>query len=114
MKDKFLKRLKEIREYEWNNYDIKIYQEFSGICPNCINQPCRACNGSGRWDHADFFDLSPEEREGHDYSSPCPNCKGGAEKGLTNCTFCKGTRIIEQKGVRCGETALEAIARNME
>lgn len=45
---KFLKRLQEIREYEWNAYDIKIYEE---------------CNN--------------------------------------------------QKGVRKGETALEAIARNM-
>ena len=26
--DKFLERLKEIREYEWSNYDIKIYEEF--------------------------------------------------------------------------------------
>jgi len=48
MYDKFLSRLKEIREYEWNNYDIKICGEFAN-----------------------------------------------------------------QKGVRCGETALEAIARHM-
>ena len=27
MYDKFLNRLKEIREYEWNNYDIKIHEE---------------------------------------------------------------------------------------
>ena len=49
MRHEFLKRLKEIREYEWNNYDIKIWGE--------------------------------------------------------------GT---DQKGVRDGETALEAIARHME
>lgn len=48
MYDKFLERLKEIREYEWNENDLKIYQETSS-----------------------------------------------------------------QKGVREGETALEAIARNM-
>jgi len=24
----FLKRLKEIREHEWNNYDIKIWEEY--------------------------------------------------------------------------------------
>ncbi len=28
MYDKFLKRLREIREYEWNDYDIKINEEF--------------------------------------------------------------------------------------
>lgn len=28
MYDKFLERLKEIREYEWNNYDIKIHEEY--------------------------------------------------------------------------------------
>ncbi len=49
MRDKFLKRLEEIREYEWNNYDIKICEEYG-----------------------------------------------------------------DQKGFRDGETALEAIARNME
>ena len=27
MYDKFLKRLQEIRECEWNNYDIKIHDE---------------------------------------------------------------------------------------
>ena len=27
MYQKFLERLKEIREYEWNNYDIKISEE---------------------------------------------------------------------------------------
>jgi hypothetical protein len=48
MYDKFLKRLQDIREYEWNNYDIKIHEEYG-----------------------------------------------------------------DQKGVRKGETALEAIARNM-
>ena len=29
MYDKFLKRLQEIREYEWNRYDIKINEENS-------------------------------------------------------------------------------------
>lgn len=27
MYDKFLKRLQEIREYEWNDYDLKIWEE---------------------------------------------------------------------------------------
>lgn len=31
MYEKFLARLKEIREYEWNQYDIKIHQESIGI-----------------------------------------------------------------------------------
>lgn len=53
MYDGFLKRLKEIREYEWNQTDIKIWGEF--------------------------------EKEG----------------------------VIIQKGVRCDESALEAIARHM-
>lgn len=26
--EKFLARLEQIREYEWNNYDIKIHEEF--------------------------------------------------------------------------------------
>ncbi len=30
MYEKFLKRLREIREYEWNNYDIKIWGEVAG------------------------------------------------------------------------------------
>lgn len=30
MYEKFLKRLEEIREHEWNNYDIKIHEEFNG------------------------------------------------------------------------------------
>jgi hypothetical protein len=30
MYEKFLKRLQEIREYEWNNYDIKINEEIGG------------------------------------------------------------------------------------
>lgn len=47
--EQFLKRLREIREYEWNNYDLKIHEEFHG-----------------------------------------------------------------QRGVRAGETSLEAIARNMQ
>lgn len=29
MYDRFLKRLKEIREYEWNSYDIKLWGERS-------------------------------------------------------------------------------------
>jgi len=29
MYDKFLKRLQEIREYEWNDYEIKIQDEFN-------------------------------------------------------------------------------------
>ena len=28
MYDKFLERLKEIREYEWNRFDIKITEEY--------------------------------------------------------------------------------------
>lgn len=28
MYDKFLERLKEMREFEWNNYDIKIQEEY--------------------------------------------------------------------------------------
>lgn len=31
MYEKFLKRLQEIREYEWNNYDIKINEEIDGL-----------------------------------------------------------------------------------
>jgi len=27
--EQFLKRLQEIREYEWNNYDLKIHEEHS-------------------------------------------------------------------------------------
>lgn len=50
--DKLLGRLKEIREYEWNAYDLKIHEE-------CLRPGC------------------------------------------------------PQRGVRDGETALEAIARNM-
>lgn len=31
MYEKFLERLREIREYEWNNYDIKIHEEYNGV-----------------------------------------------------------------------------------
>ncbi len=31
MYEKFLKRLKEIREYEWNNQDVKIWGEFEDV-----------------------------------------------------------------------------------
>lgn len=54
MYEKFLTRLKEIEEYQWNNYDIKIAEEYTD-------------------------ELS----------------------------------LYHKKGVRKGETALEAIARHM-
>ncbi len=28
--EQFLKKLREIREYEWNNYDIRIHGEYIG------------------------------------------------------------------------------------
>lgn len=63
-------------------------------CQDCTKEPCRGCRGTGRWDHADFFDLSSEERQGKDYTTTCPICLGD-KRGKTNCTTCEGTRVIK-------------------